>query len=140
MCCLQLKEFKIVGRRRPTQNDKSPALVQMRIFAPDDVVAKSRFWYFISKLKKIKKSAGEVVSCQQVWYTSVSRFIVNWSETSCMKVFEKRPTRIKNIAVWLRYDSRSGTHNMYREYRDVTVCGAITQCCKQYIGSVLYVV
>merc|ERR1712029_203591 len=22
---------------------------------------------------------------------------------------------------WLRYDSRSGTHNMYREYRDLTV-------------------
>ena len=27
-----------------------------------------------------------------------------------------------------RYDSRSGTHNMYREYRDLTVSSAITQC------------
>ena len=26
-----------------------------------------------------------------------------------------------------RYDSRSGTHNMYREYRDLTVNSAITQ-------------
>lgn len=104
----QLKEFKIVGRRRPTEKVKTPPLVQMRIFAPNDVVAKSRFWFFVRKLKKIKKTAGEIVSCEQV--------------------FERRPTKIKNIAVWLRYDSRSGTHNMYREYRDVTVCGAITQC------------
>lgn len=27
-----------------------------------------------------------------------------------------------------RYDSRSGTHNMYREYRDLSVSGAVTQC------------
>ena len=27
-----------------------------------------------------------------------------------------------------RYNSRSGTHNMYREYRDMTVSAAITQC------------
>ena len=38
----------------------------MRIFAPDDVVAKSKYWYFVAKLKKIKKSNGEVVSCREV--------------------------------------------------------------------------
>merc|ERR1712146_694260 len=26
---------------------------------------------------------------------------------------------------WLRYDSRSGTHNMYKEYRDTTLTGAV---------------
>jgi large subunit ribosomal protein L18Ae len=35
---------------------------------------------------------------------------------------------VRNYGVWLRYDSRTGTHNMYREYRDVTVTGAVTQC------------
>ena len=30
--------------------------------------------------------------------------------------------------LFFRYDSRSGTHNMYREYRDLTVSSAITQC------------
>ena len=34
----------------------------MRIFAPNTVVAKSRFWYFLSKLKKVKKTNGEIVS------------------------------------------------------------------------------
>lgn len=37
---------------------------------------------------------------------------------------------MKNFGIWLRYDSRSGTHNMYREYRDLTTSGAVTQCCE----------
>lgn len=47
-----------------------------------------------------------------------------------LQVFEKSPLRVKNFGIWLRYDSRSGTHNMYREYRDLTTAGAVTQCCK----------
>ncbi|KAL0609628.1 60S ribosomal protein L18a [Plecturocebus cupreus] len=50
--------------------------------------------------------------------------------TGSLKVFEKSPLRVKNFGIWLRYDSRSGTHNMYREYRDLTTAGAVTQCCK----------
>ena len=46
------------------------------------------------------------------------------------QVKDKSPMRIKNVGVWLTYDSRSGTHNMYREYRDLTVAGAVTLCCK----------
>jgi Ribosomal proteins 50S-L18Ae/60S-L20/60S-L18A len=38
----------------------------MRIFAPNDVVAKSRFWYFLGRLRKVKKANGEVVSLNQV--------------------------------------------------------------------------
>jgi large subunit ribosomal protein L18Ae len=48
-------------------------------------------------------------------------------------MFEKKPLQIKNFGVWLRYDSRSGTHNMYREYRDLTVTGAVTACCEYYL-------
>lgn len=83
-------------------------MYKMRIFAPDNIVAKSRFWYFLRQLKKFKKTTGEIVSLKQV--------------------YEKTPTKIKNFGIWLRYDSRSGTHNMYREYRDLAVGGAVTQC------------
>jgi hypothetical protein len=38
----------------------------MRIFAPNDVIAKSRFWYFLAKLRKIKKANGEIVSLNKV--------------------------------------------------------------------------
>merc|ERR1712115_155909 len=46
----------------------------------------------------------------------------------CSEVHDKSPTVIKNFGLWIRYNSRSGTHNMYREYRDLTVTGAVTQC------------
>lgn len=35
----------------------------MRIFAPNHIVAKSRFWYFVSQLRKMKKASGEIVYC-----------------------------------------------------------------------------
>merc|ERR1712053_34044 len=62
----------------------------------------------LSKLRKVKKANGEIVSVE--------------------RKFEKKPMSIKNFGIWLRYDSRSGTHNMYREYRDMNVCDAVTQC------------
>ena len=46
------------------------------------------------------------------------------------QVNDRSPLKIKNVGIWLRYDSRSGTHNMYREYRDLTIAGAVTQCCE----------
>lgn len=53
----------MVGRRIPTQKDPHPQLYRMRIFAPDVVSAKSRFWYFTKKLKRVKKSTGEICYC-----------------------------------------------------------------------------
>ena len=53
----------MVGRRIPTQKDPHPQLYRMRIFAPDMVSAKSRFWYFTKKLKRVKKSTGEICYC-----------------------------------------------------------------------------
>ena len=103
-----LKEYEVIGRKLPTEKEKTTPLYKMRIFAPDRIVAKSRFWYFLRQLKKFKKSTGEIVSLKQVT--------------------DKTPTKIKNFGVWLRYDSRSGTHNMYREYRDTTVASAVTKC------------
>jgi len=50
----------------------------MRIFAPNDVVAKSRFWYFLSKLRKIKKTNGEIVTLNEVRLTRPSRNCMRW--------------------------------------------------------------
>src|SRR5690348_13577220 len=38
----------------------------MRLFAPNEVIAKSRFWYFMRKLKKVKKVNGEIVGINEV--------------------------------------------------------------------------
>merc|ERR1712080_759376 len=38
-----------------------------------------------------------------------------------------KPNVVKNCAAFVRYDSRSGTHNLYKEYRDTTCVGAVNQ-------------
>lgn len=61
-----IHEYQIVGRKLPSKDAATPQLFRMRIFAPNEVVAKSRFFYFLRKLKKIKKTAGEIVSINEV--------------------------------------------------------------------------
>merc|ERR1712213_183830 len=97
----------ITGRKLPSASQSSPPLYRVRLFAPDPIAAKSRFWYFVSYYKKVNKTAGEIVSVK--------------------KVAEKSPTVVKNFGIWLRYDSRSGSHNMYREYRSTRTADAVTQ-------------
>jgi large subunit ribosomal protein L18Ae len=47
----------------------------MRIFAPNTVVAKSRFWYFLMKLRKVKKANGEIVSLNVVGTIKISLLV-----------------------------------------------------------------
>ncbi len=36
---------------------------------------------------------------------------------------------VKVFGLVIRYQSRTGYHNMYKEYRDTTLCGAVSQMC-----------
>jgi len=45
--------------------------------------------------------------------------------TLCLQISEKHPLKVKNFGIWLRYDSRSGTHNMYKEYRETSRVAAV---------------
>ncbi|KAK4194638.1 putative cytosolic 60S ribosomal protein Rpl18a [Triangularia verruculosa] len=101
----RLQEYQVIGRHLPTEANPSPGLYRMRIFAPNEVVAKSRFWYFLRGLRKVKKATGEIVSVNQIT--------------------EKHPLKVKNFGIWIRYDSRSGTHNMYKEYRETSRTKAV---------------
>merc|ERR1712098_170905 len=80
----RFQEYQVIGRPLPTDSNPTPKLYRMRVFAPNDVVAKSRFWYFLMKLRKVKKSNGEVVSLN--------------------KIHEKRLLKVKNFGIWIRYD------------------------------------
>lgn len=62
----RLKEYQVIGRHLPTETNPTPKLYRMRIFATNTVVAKSRFWYFLMKLRKVKKANGEIVSLNEV--------------------------------------------------------------------------
>merc|ERR1719321_85900 len=36
--------------------------------------------------------------------------------------------------IWLRYESRTNTHNMYKEFRDTTINGAVSQLYAEMTG------
>jgi large subunit ribosomal protein L18Ae len=55
-----------VGRKLPSEKEPNPALYKMQIFASNHVIAKSRFWYFVSMLRRVKKANGEIVGCKEV--------------------------------------------------------------------------
>ncbi|KAL9703483.1 hypothetical protein quinque_007001 [Culex quinquefasciatus] len=61
-----LKEYQVIGRKLPSEKDPNPPLFKMHIFAPDQIVAKSRFWYFLRQLRKFKKATGEIVSVKRI--------------------------------------------------------------------------
>ena len=81
-----LIEYQVVGRHLPTESEPNPKIYRMRIFALNEVVAKSRFWYFLRcarkyaacpdriavthgryrKLKKVKKANGEIIGVNVV--------------------------------------------------------------------------
>merc|ERR1712137_314477 len=100
-------EYQVIGRLKPTAENAAPTMYRMRIFSPNEVVAKSRFWYFLSKYHKMKKTTGEILAVNEI--------------------FEKNPNVVKNFGAFIRYDSRSGTHNLYKEFRDTTRVGAVNQ-------------
>merc|ERR1739848_896110 len=87
---MPFREYQVIGRLKPTADITAPTMYRMRIFAPNEVVAKSRFWYFLSKYHKMKKTTGEILAVNEI--------------------YEKKPNVVKNYAAFVRYDSRSGTH------------------------------
>ena len=86
----------------------------MKIFAASEVIARSRFWYFMHQYRKMKKTTGEILDVNELR--------------------EKNGRIVKNYGIWMKYDSRSGTHNMYREYRDLSLNGAVRQMYSEMAG------
>eukprot|EP00271_Cylindrocystis_brebissonii_P015163 TRINITY_DN3730_c0_g1_i1.p1 TRINITY_DN3730_c0_g1~~TRINITY_DN3730_c0_g1_i1.p1 ORF type:complete len:180 (+),score=37.30 TRINITY_DN3730_c0_g1_i1:84-623(+) len=100
-------QYQVVGRALPTPTEEAPKIYRMKLWALDEVRAKSKFWYFLRKLRRVKKANGQILAVSEL--------------------FEKSPTTIKNFGLWVRYQSRTGYHNMYKEYRDTTLNGAVEQ-------------
>ncbi|GMN54974.1 hypothetical protein TIFTF001_024100 [Ficus carica] len=107
MVTFRFHQYQVVGRGLPSETDEHPKIYRMKLWATNEVRAKSKFWYFLRKLKKVKKSNGQVLAINEI--------------------FEKNPTKIDNYGIWLRYQSRTGYHNMYKEFRDTTLNGAVEQ-------------
>ena len=135
--------FQVVGRFVPNQkygeDDPQCKVYRMKIFAKNKVVARSRFWYFMGRLCRVKKPNGQIVSVNQVRAlppcarprrllapTPTARVL---RRTLPAQIFEKSPEKVKNFGIWFRYDSRTGTHNAYKEYREVALTDAVNSLC-----------
>ena len=77
-----------------------------QIFARNAVMAKSRFWYFMHQMRRMKVTTGEILDVNEIT--------------------EADKTTVSNYGIWIKYNSRSGTHNMYKEFRDTTLTGAVS--------------
>ena len=112
-----MRQFFVIGRGLPSEKTPNPTLYRMRVFAKNPVLAKSKFWYHMKRQHKVRKVQGEIVSVQEI--------------------YEKHAGVVKNYGIVLRYLSRTETINMYKEYRDTTLSGAVSQMCKfSYLTSV----
>nr|UXY87311.1 60S ribosomal protein L18A [Cryptomonas sp.] len=102
-----LKQYYIIGRPVPSEKIPEPGLLIMKVFAPNEIIGKSRFWYFLRKTQKIKKTGGELIEIK--------------------KISERKNKNVKNYGIWIRCELRSGISNMYKEYRDIFASGAVEQ-------------
>ena len=66
-----LREYIVTGRKLPTEKEPVTPIYKMQIFASNDVIAKSRFWYFISMLRRLKKANGEILECKEVGFSNL---------------------------------------------------------------------
>lgn len=79
----RLSEYMVVGRRLPTEKEPVPKLFRMRLFAPNEVVAKSRFWYFLKQVNKVKKTSGEIVSVNKVFFPYFFIYFIDLRKKAC---------------------------------------------------------
>jgi len=71
-----IHQYLVAGRHVPSEKNPNPKIYKMRIFANDEVRAKSKFWYFLRRLNKIKKANGEILSCTEVMIIFISTFLI----------------------------------------------------------------
>merc|ERR1712070_82932 len=108
----------VVGRFVPNAkyDEASPMckVYRMNPFAKNKVCARSRFWYFMGRMCRVKKANGQIISVSQI--------------------YEKSPETVKNFGVWFRYESRTGTHNSYKEFRECALTDAINAVYQDMAG------
>merc|ERR1712085_93142 len=109
-----VKQYWVAGRETPTAEVPDPVCYRIRVFAKNTVIARSKFWYEMKRQNKVRKCQGEIVSVSEI--------------------FERKANAVKNYGIVLKYLTRTGVVNMYKEYRDNTLCGAVSQMYNEMAG------
>merc|ERR1711964_727615 len=111
---MSFRQYEVIGRHVPTERDPSPKAYRIKLFTKNETQARSRFWYFIRRLVKMKKANAEILSVREI--------------------FEAKPEKVSKYGIWLRYDSRSGTTNMYKEFSALTSNNAVESMFQEMAG------
>ena len=214
-------QYQVVGRFVPNEKygegHAQCKVYRMKLFAKNKVVARSRFWYFMGRLCRVKKANGQIISISQARHrlrapacapsrpplpapatlcrrlapvclaggsacapaprrpencaelgadaavpaTAAAAGAAQFSERRSRarvgrraapsaprraplltasppppspQIYEKSPERVKNFGVWFRYDSRTGTHNAYKEFREMSAEKAINHLYQNMAG------
>lgn len=102
-----LRHYQVVGRESPSEKNPEPTVYKFEVFAPNFVVAKSRFWRMMRIKNKVKSTHGDLLAC---------------------KVVKDRKIAARNYMVDIAYYSqRCGYTRMVKEFRDVSKSGAVSQ-------------
>ena len=59
---MKIRQYLVMGRKLPTEEDANPKVYAIRLFARNEVVAKSKFWYHLRKQLKTKSAQGQILS------------------------------------------------------------------------------
>jgi large subunit ribosomal protein L18Ae len=84
------------------------------VFAKNSVIARSHFWYEMKRQNKVRKCQGEIINVSEI--------------------FERRTSAVKNYGIVFKYLTRNDYVNMYKEYRDVSLNGAVAQLYTEISG------
>lgn len=99
------KEFRIMGCKKPSEEEPSPQLFSATVFAPNSVVAQSRFFRILNNQFKIKAKNGVIVKIEEVE--------------------QDNDFAIKNYGITFTYMTRTGLCNGYKEVRNINRAMAI---------------
>ena len=114
MLCLQIRQYWVVGRQLPSEAQPEPTCYGIRVFAKNQVLARSKFWYEMKRQNKVRKCQGEIVSVNEI--------------------FEKKTTSVRVYGLVLKYLTRKGVVNMYREVRSNSLNNAVSMIYNEMAG------
>lgn len=83
-----MRLYQVVGRKAPTATDENPPAYRMKLFARNEVMAKSRFWYFMHQMRKMKKTTGEILDVNEVCsriFVIMFFFLIRFPRLDCRK-------------------------------------------------------
>ena len=111
---MTMSRWLVYGRKLPTEENPNPEVICTSVFGKNEVYAKSQFWKINREMHKLKRAAGEV---QKV-----------------TKVEEKNTKTVKSYGIYFHYRDRTGFRNAFKEFRDVSLRGAMTQLVNEMAG------